>query len=46
MHVPLGDWGYYLINFMDEYSRYLAHQDVVLGMDGLSVSEARDSRCA
>jgi putative transposase len=40
MHVPLGDRVYYVINFMDEYSRYLVHQEVLLGMDGLSVSLA------
>jgi transposase InsO family protein len=40
MHVPLGDRVYYVINFMDEYSRYLVHQEVLLGMDGLSVGLA------
>ncbi len=40
MHIPLGDRVYYVINFMDEYSRYLVHQAVLLGMDGLSVSMA------
>jgi putative transposase len=40
MHVPLGNRVYYVINFMDEYSRYLLHQEVVLGMDGLTVSLA------
>jgi putative transposase len=40
MHIPLGDRVYYVINFMDEYSRYLVHQVVLLGMDGLSVSLA------
>lgn len=40
MHIPLGDRVYYVINFMDEYSRYLVHQAVLLGMDGLSVSLA------
>jgi putative transposase len=40
MHVPLGNRVYYVINFMDEYSRYLVHQEVVLGMDGLTVSLA------
>jgi transposase InsO family protein len=40
MHIPLGDRVYYVINFMDEYSRYLVHQAVLLGLDGLSVSLA------
>jgi putative transposase len=40
MHMPVGDRVYYVINFMDEYSRYLVHQEALLGADGLSVSLA------
>ena len=40
MHVPLGSRVYDVINFMDEYSRYLMHQEVLLGMNGLTVSLA------
>jgi transposase InsO family protein len=40
MHIPMGDRVYCVISFLDEYSRYLVHQEVLLGMDGLSVSVA------
>jgi transposase InsO family protein len=40
MHVPVGERVYYVISFLDEYSRYLVHQEVLLGMDGLSTSLA------
>jgi len=39
-HIPLGDRIYCVINFVDEYPRYLVHQGVLLGIDGLSVSLA------
>ena len=38
MHIPAGERVYYVISFLDEYSRYLVHQEVLLGMDGLSTS--------
>jgi putative transposase len=31
---------YYLVAFLDEYSRYIVHHELLLGMDGLSVSTA------
>src|SRR5262249_1690509 len=31
---------YYFVSFMDEYSRYIVHQEVLLGMDGISTSLA------
>jgi transposase InsO family protein len=40
MHIPLGDRAYYVINFLDEYSRYIVHQEVLMNMDGLSTSLA------
>jgi putative transposase len=40
MHVPVGDRVYYVISFLDEYSRYIVHQEVLMGMDGLSTSLA------
>jgi transposase InsO family protein len=39
-HIPLGDRVYFVISFLDEYSRDLVHQEVLLGLDGLSVSLA------
>jgi hypothetical protein len=32
--LPLKDRVYYMSKFMDEYSHYLLHQEVLLGMDG------------
>jgi putative transposase len=40
MHVPVEDRVYFVISFLDEYSRYIVHQEVLLGMDGLSTSLA------
>ncbi len=40
MHLPIGDRVYYLVSFMDEYSRYIVHWELLAGMDGLSVSLA------
>ncbi len=40
MHVPVGDRVYFVISFLDEYSRYIVHQEVLLGLDGLSTSLA------
>lgn len=40
MHLPIGDRVYYLVSFMDEYSRYIVHWEVLAGMDGVSVSLA------
>jgi putative transposase len=40
MQVQLGTGTYYVINFMDEYSRYVVHFEVVPGMDGITTSLA------
>jgi transposase InsO family protein len=40
MQVQVGDGTYYFVGFMDEYSRYIVHQELLLGMDGVSVSVA------
>jgi transposase InsO family protein len=40
IHVPVGDRVYFVISFLDEYSRYIVHQEVLLGLDGLSASLA------
>jgi putative transposase len=38
MHLQVGGLVYYFIAFIDEYSRYIVHHEVLLGMDGLTVS--------
>jgi putative transposase len=40
MQVQVGGGVYYFVSFMDEYSRYIVHHEVLLGMDGGSVSLA------
>jgi transposase InsO family protein len=40
MHVQVGAGTYYFISFMDEYSRYIVHHEVLTGMDGKTVSLA------
>jgi transposase InsO family protein len=40
MQVVVGGVVYYLVSFMDEYSRYIVHHEVVPGMDGHTVSLA------
>lgn len=40
MHLQVGGRIYYFIAFLDEYSRYIVHQELLLGMDGQSVSLA------
>jgi putative transposase len=40
MQVVIAGGVYYLISFMDEYSRYIVHHELVLGMDGVTVSLA------
>ena len=36
----VGDRHYFLVCFMDEYSRYIVHHELLLGMDGATVSVA------
>ena len=38
MHVQVAGRVYYFVAFLDEYSRYLVHHEMLLGMDGLTVS--------
>lgn len=38
--VQAGGESYYLITFLDDYSRYIVHYEVLLGMDADSVSMA------
>lgn len=40
MHVQVGGRVYYFVAFLDEYSRYIVHHEMLLGMDGLTVSTA------
>jgi putative transposase len=40
MEIMIGSGVYYLVCFMDEYSRYIVHHEVLTGMDGKTVSLA------
>lgn len=40
MYLTVGGRRYYLVNFIDEYSRYLVHWELLTGMDGRSISIA------
>jgi transposase InsO family protein len=38
MQVRVGEGTYFVISFMDEYSRYIVHHEVLLGIDGITLS--------
>ena len=38
MYLKVGGIQYYLLNFIDEYSRYLVHWELLTSMDGHSIS--------
>jgi transposase InsO family protein len=40
MHVQVGGRVYFFVAFLDEYSRYIVHHELLLGMGGLTVSLA------
>jgi putative transposase len=40
MHVQVGVKVYYFVAFLDDYSRFIVHHELLLGMDGLTVSLA------
>ena len=40
MQVMIGVGTYFVVSFMDEYSRYVVHFDIAPGMDGITVSTA------
>jgi putative transposase len=40
MQLQVGEGTYYFVSFMDEYARYIVHHELLLGMDGISVSVA------
>jgi transposase InsO family protein len=42
-YVAVGQRNYYLISFLDEYSRYLVHHELLSSMDGHSVSLAAEA---
>ena len=39
-YVAIGERNYYLVCFLDEYSRYIVHHELLMGMDGVTVSIA------
>jgi putative transposase len=40
MQVQVGTGTYFVVSFMDEYSRYLVHFEIGSGMDGVTISTA------
>ena len=40
MQVQVGEGTYFVISFMDEYSRYIVHHEVLVGIDGKTLSLA------
>jgi putative transposase len=40
MYLQVGGVTYFFVSFVDEYSRYVVHHELLLGMDGVSVSLA------
>ena len=40
MYLRIGAGQYYLVTFLDEYSRYVVNWELLCGMDGMSVSLA------
>jgi putative transposase len=40
MQIMIGAGTYFVVNFMDEYSRYVVHFEIATGMDGVTVSTA------
>ena len=40
MQIEVAGGVYYFVSFLDEYSRYIVHPEVLTGMDGISVSLA------
>ena len=40
MHVQVGAGVYFFVSFMDEYSRYIVHHELLPGMDGITISVA------
>jgi putative transposase len=40
MYVQVGAATYFFVSFLDEYSRYVVHHELLVGMDGLTVALA------
>jgi putative transposase len=40
MQVQVGEGSYFVVSFMDEYARYIVHHEVVVGIDGITLSLA------
>jgi putative transposase len=40
MYVQVGAARYFFVSFLDEYSRYVVHHEMLLGMDGVTISLA------
>lgn len=40
MYLTIGEHQYFLVTFIDEYSRYMVHWEVTSRVDGLSISQA------
>jgi transposase InsO family protein len=40
MQLQVGEGTYFFVSFLDEYSRYIVHHELLLGMDGISTSLA------
>jgi putative transposase len=40
MYVQVSGTTYFFVSFLDEYSRYVVHHELLLGMDGLTISLA------
>lgn len=40
LHLKVGGENYYLVCFLDDYSRYVVHHELLLGMDGQTLSIA------
>ena len=40
MQIQVGEGTYFVVSFMDEYSRYLVHWEMAPGMDGITISVA------
>lgn len=46
MQVKVNGIDYFYLGFIDEYSRYIVHWELLSGMDGLSVSQAAEAALA
>ena len=40
MQIQVGEGTYFVVSFMDEYSRFLVHYELAVGMDGITTSRA------